>query len=83
MSVSNCFDIFRYHHQIIPTLSEKYSVWVNWPTLIITIKLLDHYGNIIMIPVELKVDVDRKITLHDKVDYTGFNTHLGTIKYSS
>jgi hypothetical protein len=35
---------------------------------IITIKLLDHYGNIIMIPVKIIVYVDIKRTLHDKVD---------------
>ncbi len=36
-----------------------------------------------MIPVKFIVDVDMKKTLHDKVDYTGFNTHLETMKYSS
>jgi hypothetical protein len=34
-----------------------------------------------MIPVKFKVDVEIKITLHDKMDKTGFNTHLETIKY--
>jgi hypothetical protein len=49
----------------------------------ITLKLLGHYGNIIMISDKFKVDVDMKITLHDKVDLTGFNTHLETMKYLS
>ncbi len=83
MSISNYFDKFWYHRQIIPTVSEKYSVWLKLSTLIITIKLLDHHGNIIMIPVKFIVDVDNKITLHDKMDLTSFNTHLETIKYLS
>jgi hypothetical protein len=44
-------------------------------------KLLDHYGNIMMKPVKFIVDVDIKRTLHDKGDKSGFNTHLETIKY--
>jgi hypothetical protein len=44
---------------------------------------MDHYGNIIMIPVKFIVDVDMSRTLHDKVDKTGFNTHLETIKYDN
>ncbi len=68
MSVSNYFDKFQYQHKIILTLSEKYSVSLNWSTSAITIKLSDHYGNIIMTPVKFKVDVDKKIELHDKMD---------------
>jgi hypothetical protein len=36
--------------------------------VLITIKLLDHYGNIKMIPVKFIVDVDMKRTLHDELD---------------
>jgi hypothetical protein len=36
-----------------------------------------------MIPVKFKVDADLNITLHDKMDEIGFNTHLEIMKYVS
>ncbi len=52
-------------------------------TFIITIKLLDHYGNIIMIPVKCVVNAYMKRTLHDKVGEASFNKLLETLKYLS
>jgi hypothetical protein len=66
MSVSNYFDKFVHDRQVIPTLSNKYTVWVNGSTLIITIKWLHHYGNIVMIPVKFRVDVNIKRTQNNK-----------------
>jgi hypothetical protein len=68
MSISNYFDEFQYQCQVIPTLSKTCTVWVNRSTLITTIKFLDHYGNIGMMPVQFIIDVDKKRTLNNKVD---------------
>jgi hypothetical protein len=66
MSVSNYFDKFQYHRQVIPMLSkkiycmgERISIYYN--------NRLHHYGNIIMIPVYFRVYVDIKRTQQNKV----------------
>jgi hypothetical protein len=46
----------------------------------ITIKLLNHYGNFIMIPVKCVVDVYMKRTFHNKMDKANFNKHLKNTK---